>query len=241
MKIRVTLDRSSIYRLLSGVFLYPDEELFVYIQDGVMVKKLRTCARDVDRRDKVDFFKAINNLESSFEDLTLEGLRAEHRRIFGHTISKDCPPYETEYGRAHIFRQTQDLGDIAGFYKAFGLEVSENIRERLDHISTQLEFMHFLTYKETYAQEHHGKEKVEICRDAQRKFLKEHLGRWTPLFLDRLVEKAESGFYKELARLTRIFLVIEARFLDVKPEAIQQFETVPFEVEGLCTSCDKSK
>lgn len=241
MEISVTLDRSNIYRLLSGAFLYPDEGLFTRIQDGAVVKELGAFARGLVRGGKAALSKGIQNLASSLEGLTLEGLQAEHRRIFGHTISKECPPYETEYSGAHIFRQTQDLGDIAGFYKAFGLKVSENIRERLDHISTQLEFMHFLAYKEAYAHEHHGKKKTEICREAQRKFLEEHLGRWAPLFLGRLAEKAEGGFYKELAQLTGYFLAFEARFLKVQPEEIRQSQAAPFEPEGVFASCDNTE
>jgi DMSO reductase family type II enzyme chaperone len=241
MEISVTLDRSSIYRLLSGAFLYPDEQLFANIQDGAAVKELRACARGPVLGDRADFFNAIQDLESSLEGVTLEGLQAEHRRVFGHTISKECPPYETEYGGAHIFRQTHELGDIAGFYRAFGLEVSDENRERLDHISAQLEFMHFLAYKEAYAREHHGKKETEICWEAQRKFLKEHLGRWAPLFLERLADKAENGFYKELAQLTRNFLVFEARFLNVEPEEIQQFQNVPFDPEGVCAPCDNAE
>lgn len=238
MESRIRTVRSITYRVLASAFLYPDEELTAYIQDGLMVEELRTYARGIEEDSKADFFKTIQDFESTFEGLTLADLQAEHRRVFGHTISNECPAYETEYGGMHIFQQAQELGDIAGFYSAFGLEVSDDIRERPDHISTQLEFMHFLTYKETYARENHGKENAEICREAQKTFLREHLGRWAPIFLERLLGKAERGFYKELAQLTRKFLRFEARFLDIKPEEIRQLQTVSFGPEGECASSD---
>jgi DMSO reductase family type II enzyme chaperone len=237
METSVTLEMSSIYLLFSNAFLYPEEELFAKIQDRSIIKDLQAYAGGLDSSAQTDFFKTIENLRSSLEGFTLEQLQAEYIRIFGHTISKECPPYETEYGGMHIYQRTHELGDIAGFYKAFGVEVSDTIRERMDHISTQLEFMYFLTYKEAYAQEHYTKDKTEICREAQRKFLKEHLGRWSPLFLELLVQKAESGFYKELAHLTGYFLDFEAQFLNVKPEEIQNFQTIPSEPEEECKSC----
>ncbi len=241
METSVTLERGSIYLLFSNAFLYPGEELFAKIQDGSIIKDLQTYAGGLDSSVQTDFFKTIQNLRLSLEGFTLEKLQAEYIWIFSHTISKECPPYESEYGGMHIYQRTQELGDIAGFYKAFGIEVSDKIRERLDHISTQLEFMYFLAYKEAFAQEHHGKKKSEICREAQRKFLKEHLGRWAPLFLERLDQKAESGFYKGLAQLTKYFLDFEAQFLNVKPEEIKQFQTTPFKPEEGSASCGETE
>lgn len=241
MESSVTLERSSIYLLFSNAFLYPEEELFTKIQDGLIIKELQDYGGGLDSSVQTGFFKTIQNLKLSLEGITLEKLQAEYLRIFGHTISKECPPYATEYGGMHIYQRTHELGDIAGFYKAFGVEISDKIRERLDHISTQLEFMYFLAYKEAFAQEHHGKEKSEICLEAQRKFLKDHLGRWAPLFLDRLDKKAESGFYKGLAQLTKYFLDFETRFLNVQPEEIKQFQTTPFKPEEGCDSCGETE
>ena len=39
------------------------------------------------------------------------------------------------------------MGDIAGFYSAFGVQLSQDIHERLDHLSVELEFLHFLATK----------------------------------------------------------------------------------------------
>lgn len=237
-EIKVALCRSGFYQFLASGFLYPEQELFALVRDGAVVKELRSCARGLIPGGKADLLEAIGNLESSFESLTLENLQAEHRRIFGHTISKTSSPFETEYGGSTIFRQTHDLGDIAGFYRAFGLEVSDDIKERLDHISTELEFMHFLTYKEAYAREHHGKKKSEDCLEAQRKFLKMHLGRWAPLFFERLASKEESGFYKKIALVAENFLASEARFLNVKPKKVRQLQSAPFDPEETCALCD---
>ncbi len=146
METSVTLERGSIYLLFSNAFLYPEEELFAKILDGSIIKELQAYTSGPDSSVQTDFFKTRQNLRLSFEGFTLEKLQAEYLRIFGHTISKECPPYETEYGGMHIYQRTQELGDIAGFYKAFGVEVSDTIRERMDHISTQLEFMYFLAY-----------------------------------------------------------------------------------------------
>ena len=135
----------------------------------------------------------------------------------------------------HIFQQTNTLADIAGFYRAFGLEVSEEQGERLDHIGTELEFMGFLAFKERYAGENHGEEKALICEDAQRKFLKEHLGKWAPLFLRLLRKKTARGFYHALAAITDEFLAMEFRLFQVAPDLIGSFQ--PLEDDSFDDSC----
>ena len=79
------------------------------------------------------------------------------------------------------------LADLAAFYHAFGLEVAEDAGERHDHLCLELEFMCVLAAKEAYAHEHQlDAEQLAQCRDAQKTFLREHLGR---VFLDLPVEK----------------------------------------------------
>ena len=42
--------------------------------------------------------------------------------------------------------------------------------------------------------------------EQQRAFLREHLGAWVFDFADSIEEKAETGFYRNLAKVTRLFI-----------------------------------
>src|SRR5690606_5389642 len=64
----------------------------------------------------------------------LLSLQSAHRASFGLAGSL-C--YETEYGLPHEFRQSQELADIAGFYRAFGFNVGGERRERPDHLAVE--------------------------------------------------------------------------------------------------------
>jgi len=139
-------------------------------------------------------------------------LHEEYYRTFGHQISKDCPLYETQYGAGHVFQQAQQLADIAGFYRAFGLEVADGAGERVDHISLELEFMHVLTYREAYARLHHGAGRVAQLREAQQAFLRDHLSRWVPV-LARLVRRRTDGLYRHLADLAAAWVAADAAAL----------------------------
>ena len=81
----------------------------------------------------------------------LEALADCFQGLFGHTVRGPVPPYETEYGAEGLFLQPQEMGDIGGFLRAFGLAVHPSSHERIDHISCECEFLCFLCQKEAYA------------------------------------------------------------------------------------------
>lgn len=99
-------------------------------------------------------------------------------------------PHETGHdaGAGSAGGITFVLADIAGFYRAFGFEVSG---ERPDHIVPELEFEALLHAKEAYARASNDKEGADVCADARRKFTAEHLGAWLPQLARRIAEQDE--------------------------------------------------
>jgi len=99
----------------------------------------------------------------------------------------DLSPYETSYEpRPGVSGgKPFQLADIAGFYRAFGFEVSG---ERPDHIVPELEFAALLCAKEAYARICGEEEGAEVCAEARRKFITEHLGAWLPQLSQRISE-----------------------------------------------------
>jgi len=237
------LNRSKLYLLVSWSQLYPEDEEFLdYVQCGEFVEDgraaldtLGTTLDDIGgERAKLKLVllrKQFDQIEkvvaSECVNWQLTDLQAEHRRVFSNVITLDCPPYETLFGNDHVFAQSQVMGDIAGFYRAFGVELSKDIHEWLDHLSVEFEFMHFLAYKESYSRCHDGADKTQIVLDAQKKFVKNHVGRWVPLFGRMLVKKAGSGFYKHVADLMAEWMDFEVAFLGVVPQPYSETDYRP--------------
>jgi len=147
-------------------------------------------------------------------------LRQAYVACFGHALSKECPPYEAEYGQAHIFEKTQTLADVAGFYKAFGLQTSETVKDRPDHLAIELEFMEFLCQKQAFAERQgHPPERAALCRDAQRAFLDGHLGRWAFSFVHHLIRKSPAGLFAGFAGLLEVFLAQELGVMEIARHA----------------------
>lgn len=213
--VQQALARSVLYRLLSQALAYPDESTLAALRGELLLQAAAGAARYLPQA-AVHLEAMARRLEGLAADL-----QAEHRRIFAHTFAADCPTYETAYGARNVFQQAQTMSDIAGFYRAFGLNVGGSQRERVDNVSVELEFMHFLTYKEAYARTHHGADEARLCRRAQRRFWEDHLGRWLSAFARRLEAKGNAGFYQPVALLASALAAAETRLLRVQPRAVE--------------------
>jgi len=237
------LNRSKIYLLFSWGLLYPEDEEFLdYLQCGEFVEDGRAALEGLRvaldgiggerANQKIALMKKqfdhIEKLVSAeCVNWQIGDLQTEHRRVFTNVITLDCPPYETLFGNDHVFAQSHVMGDIAGFYKAFGVELSKDVHERLDHLSVELEFMHFLTYKESYSRCHDGIEKTEIVVDAQKKFIKNHIGRWVPLFCRMLSKKSDTGLFKLVADCMSEWMDFEVAFLGVTVQPYSEADYRP--------------
>lgn len=213
--------RSQVYRLLSQGFAYPDEKP-VQSEGGVLALEIAKAIESLphDYSLHIGFEELLKPLKSTASD-HYKMLQEEHYHLFAPSASGGCQPYETEYDYPHIFAKAQELADISGFYHAFGLQVSSTSKERPDYLGTELEFMHILTLKEIYARLDALSEQATICRDAQRKFLQFHLGKWVPAFCGTLERTSSSGYYRALASLTSKFINCECSHLSIEPTRLR--------------------
>jgi len=191
-----------IYKILSLGLAYPEERNL-----EIMVNHIRTIEdylEDEMSRRIVSFKKDLLKTQQKIDDI-----RADYLSLFdtGRKIS----PYETEYMTEKVSRKPFELSDIAGFYAAFGFDVTENIRnkESFDHISIELEFMSILTWKEESAREKKADEKLSIVQYARKTFFKEHLAKWGFFYCRQVCSLSKSTFLKGLAEILQFVLNLE--------------------------------
>ena len=219
------LERAEMYDLLAKLFYQPSADGLGPVDTASVLCRLDGLARA----------SGLPGIGAAHLRLDAAALRDEYFRVFTHSISKECPPYETEYGEAHVFMQTADLGDIAGFYRAFGVAPHALSHERVDHLGFELEFLAFLAAKEVV-----HPEAADICRDASAKFLRDHVGRWTPAFCARLARRAEGGVYADLAGILKAWMVSELREHRVDRDDLRTLDLKPpaYDPDSSdCTSC----
>jgi len=229
--IEQTIQRAQVYYFLSHAFLYPQTSWLEQLPDALRIFQELGMQCEI-------------NAANAIEDYDLPALQTQHRLAFGLTGSQ-C--YETEFGLPHEFRQSQELADIAGFYQAFGFRVGGQQRERPDHLATEMEFMYLLALKETYALENGLIEQAEICQQAQRTFLRDHLARWVHLFYASLRQSSQTRMgahvnenpYLELARLAHEFIMAEVLRLGIQLEgnSLPDMKPTPFNPDFSCAGC----
>ena len=153
---------------------------------------------------------------ATFSRLDLASLQDAHGRLFGHTARGTVTPYETEYGQQGLFQQPQQLANLTGFYRAFGLKVRQDERERPDHIACQLEFQEFLARKQAYAISQGEQSMLEESQRAARLFLKDHLARFGRAFGYRLSKEDPGGFLGMAGDFLFDLLTLECRRLEIE-------------------------
>jgi TorA maturation chaperone TorD len=163
-----------------------------------------------------------------------------YENTFGLLVSNACPPYETEYiNSKYAFQRSNALADVSGYYRAFGLTASATHPERPDHIVQELEFMAFLIGLERQAaagDESVRHQRLEVCRDALSRFLREHLAWWAPAFAKLLSHENRGGFYDAAGVFLAALIPVERALLGVEAPK-HQAEPSQFERPEECEGC----
>ena len=232
------LARSFIHRFLALCFEDPTEERWTKMANcdcrEVLQPAIHTLAIPA-------ITEAARTFQAQLVPEAFDSFLTACLAAFGHAARGRCPLNEIEYGdiKADPLFQPHRLADLAAFYRAFGLEVAGNADERHDHICMELEFMCVLTAKEAYALGNQlNADAISICRDAQKRFLRDHLGRWTPAFTRRLARMAAGTPLEALANLTRSFIESECALFGVTPGSEDLLlRPVDAASETMCDSC----
>ena len=206
--------RAALYSAMALGFQDPTEETLSRLLAENSRASLAGAAAILYPHSRPDLISLIDTLPNGDNGYATM-LSSRYRELFGHTARGLIPPYETEYGNEALFQQPQELGDLMGFYHAFGLTLKQDRRERADHVSCECEFLMFLALKEAYALENDNREMLVETRKAEKLFLRDHLARFLPTFAAKLDREDPAGFYSMLAELCLQFVTAECARLQV--------------------------
>ena len=185
--------RSRLYRLLADGFLYPDQAFFAALQAGQYRDDVIVTCGPLG----YDLAPAFDGLVASGTYLDFQ---SHYLRLFEVGLGvPPCPLYSGIYrgGRKAV------MEELVRFYNYFGLSTQHGAGELPDHLATELEFMHFLAFKELAAL-HRGQDPSSY-RHAQRDFIERQLVSWLPELEARLGRLDPPPFYAALTMLTSAF------------------------------------
>ncbi|ODS35305.1 hypothetical protein BEH94_08805 [Candidatus Altiarchaeales archaeon WOR_SM1_SCG] len=179
--------RAEIYGLLSEAYSEPTQEFAEEVMNGKFYEKLKNCFSIIGI--KIDEIPEKYGYSDLLEDYT--GIFLEPSMPF-------IPAYESIYrSEKQVMGNTTVI--VKKFYENCGFKSSIELP---DHISNELKFMEFLC-----------KNKDE---EIQGKFLSEHLLEWAHNFCDDLSKVADTGFYFDTAKITKIFTGMEKFAMSTK-------------------------
>jgi DMSO reductase family type II enzyme chaperone len=238
--VGLALTRSYVHQFLARAFDYPDADTWVWLIAGSTQAGLAAAVGALELHPGGPLHTAKDALVGVGLSQPFEHFNDDYVLAIGHAARGSCPINEIEYGdiKADPLFQPHRLADLAAFYRAFGIELGPESGERHDHLSIELEFMSVLTAQEaSFLRAGAGDDAVTVCRDAQRKFLREHLGRWTPAFIRRLQRAVGDRPLGLLARFALAFLESEAARLGVSLGSAELLLRPADEASSLCDGC----
>ena len=103
-------------------------------------------------------------------------------------------------GRPRAARWT----NVIDRYRKEGLQVK--LKEPADHVAVELEYMSLLAQWQMQAMTAGDESTAIAYLEKQHDFLETHLGVWLPMFTQRIVENARTGFYRHVSSATDVWV-----------------------------------
>ncbi|NQT46257.1 MAG: molecular chaperone TorD family protein [Candidatus Omnitrophica bacterium] len=197
---RSASQRSGMWDLLSGI--YRSEPTLM------LIERLRAPA--FSKAFKELGFEIAEYLKGRSSTEIADELAVEYTRLFVGP-GKHIYPYESAY--------TNDKSGIAfsaassqfkDLIKSYGLGYRTDFCGAFDHIGVELEFMGKAVSEEAAAWSQAEHTTALKYLKLQKEFLKKHLLKWVPKFLEAVINRARRSFYRDIGMMTKGYISSEA-------------------------------
>ena len=175
------------------------------------LSELACSPHDIDPRqglrDKIgagellDYSAGLDELLCEFVELDLDKLKIEYSGLF--EVGSNGPPCpireDLQTGQRGGTRE-----DLVRFYGYFNYALEEKFAWAPDHLSVELEFMHFLCYREASAETDAASYQL-----AQADFSERHLVCWVPGLAKAVAKTAPDSIYCRAIEIIERFLTAD--------------------------------
>ena len=199
--------RSRMYRLLASASTFPEEAFHRTALGGEFLSEVLEIAAGLPYplplAEGEPLRTALGGVPADYVEF-----QSEYVRLFDVGVPRPpCPLY----GGLYLGSHRAVMEEVTRFYNHFGLRLGGESRELPDHITTELEFMHFLTFREVSALQRQ-QDRGPYLR-AQRDFLQRHLARWVPQVRVLAEKQRALPFFLGLVGLTEAFLLADLAYV----------------------------
>ncbi len=182
--------RCRCYAVFSGLTASPHD-----------VDALASVGEGLGAAEGLPFALDVDSLLQEFAAARPEQLKSEYSGLF--EVGSQGPPAPI---REDLLtgQKAGTREDIIRFYDFFGYRLADRFAWAPDHLSVELEFMHFLCYHE--ARESADRLSYQL---AQADFAERHLCRWVPQLADAAAKLAPGSLYSRILAATRDFVAAD--------------------------------
>jgi len=189
--------RGETYKFLSECYYLPSPAL-IEMLDSLEERLGSVCA---------EACRHVSRMKEELAGATdLDEMKIDYARLFVGPYELLAPPY----GSVYLDTERRVMGDSTlearKMYRDVGVDVADAFRDLPDHIAAELEFMHFLIFKEIEAITRCDANRAMDYLEKQQVFLEKHLAAWVPRFVQHVVKSDSTEFYKHLAKATELFI-----------------------------------
>ena len=191
----------NVYSSLSGCYFLPDENL-KYLTDQLLHSFSMWIPEAIEPVECM-----LNDLSDDFMEL-----KRDYSRLFLGPFEVLAPPCGSVYlnpGKKTLMDES--TFQVEQIYRQAGLEANDS-NNPADHITAELEFMHYLYYQEQSALNSGNEAQADLFKQYRQSFFNQHLGEWGFEFAGKVEQYAQKDFYRNLGLVTGIVLSAEAEY-----------------------------
>lgn len=206
--------RQFIYDILARFFVEePSREYLEYFVENDLISLMPFVEDSKDMENATEYIKKyLNEHDVINNNDDYENLHWDYTRMFIGPLELPAPPWESVYVRKdHLLFQENTIA-VQRKYEEFGFVIRDQNMEAEDHVGFELDFMFHLNelcIEAIEKAEPNALSHLYYLIDQQEKFLENHLLVFVPEFSERVIESAETQFFKGMAKLLHAYLKLD--------------------------------
>jgi len=187
--------------------------------EGLLVSGFGPDALAASESDVPSLWQALGEVRRLARSLDRNAWSDEYWRLFGS--GEGCSLNQASYIRRD---KGAILGDVCGFYQAFGWQSRSTEGERPDHLLCQLEFTAMLLAMAARAE---NDEEREIVHSALAQFARTHMHDWLPSACYYMIDAARLAYFGAVGQWLMLLWACLTRFYDWPVDPVSQAPLLP--------------
>jgi TorA maturation chaperone TorD len=213
--------RSYAYDVLRSTFLEePTKDFLRVLKEKDVLNNFPFIQEDDILREGIE--EAVRDLKEDnlSEEEKIDSLRWDYTRMFIGPAKLIAPPWQTAYLTEERLLFQEETLEVRRRYLAYNFLPPNYPHEADDHIGYMLDFLYQLTLLALESLAKDDREELRKILSDQKDFIQTHMLNWVPLFAKDIIENAENGFYKGMAKVLTAWLKLDHEAIDELLEAV---------------------